>query len=258
MKIRRALLFVLFLILLTGTAGLAAGHHALFQTTTLQALMNGIYDDDVSFGELQKHGDFGLGTFAALDGEMVAVDGKFYQVETDGKVYAVSPAEKTPFAEVTFFQTDRTLEISKSLDLKGLEDYLLKQMPSVNFPYAIKITGKFAYIKTRSVPRQHRPYPPLAEAAKHQKTFEFRNVDGVIVGFYHPAYLAGVNLAGYHFHFLTRDRRAGGHLLDGRIQQVKVELSRMDEFELRLPQSAAFSKTDLSGDKRLEIEKVEK
>jgi acetolactate decarboxylase len=258
MKICRALLFALLLIFLTCAAGVAAEHHVLYQTTTLQALMNGLYKGDVSFGELQKHGDFGLGTFTALNGEMVALDGKFYQVEADGKVYAVSPAEKTPFAEVTFFQADRTLDLGEPLDLKGLQEYLSKQMPSVNFPYAIKITGKFAYIKTRSVPRQHRPYPPLAEVVKHQKTFEFRNVDGVIVGFYHPKYLAGVNLAGYHLHFLTRDRRAGGHLLDCRTQQVKVELSRMDEFELRLPQSAAFSKTDLSRDKKREIEKVEK
>ena len=220
--------------------------------------MNGVYDGDYSFRQLARHGDFGLGTFDALDGEMVAVDGKFYQVKTDGKVYPVNPAQNTPFGEVTFFKADQTLALSEPLDYQQLEKFILKQLPSQNLPYAIKITGNFAYIKTRSVPRQTKPYPPLMEAAKHQTVFEFREVDGVIVGFYHPKYLAGVNVAGFHCHFLTGDRRAGGHLLDCRLKRAKLELSRLADFHLRLPGTAAFYQTDLSGDKKQEIEKVEK
>jgi acetolactate decarboxylase len=255
---RSALIAVLLILLLTCTVSLAAGQKVLFQASTLQALMNGVYDGDFSFGDLTKHGDFGLGTFEALDGEMVGLDGKFYQVKTDGKAYPVSPTQKTPFGEVTFFKADKTLELNGTPDLKQLEQHLSTRLPSENFPYAIKITGKFSYIKTRSDPRQARPYPPLAEVARHQKVFEFRDVDGIIVGFFHPRYLAGVNVTGYHFHFLTADRRAGGHLLDCRFQQARVELSRIDDFQLRLPHTAEFSRTDLSGDKKQEIEKVER
>lgn len=260
-KMRRSLLLAILIGLwLTCAAGLAADRNQpiLFQTSTIQALMTGVYDGDFSFGELKKHGDFGLGTFEALDGEMVAVDGQFYQVKSDGKVYPVSPAQKTPFAEVAFFKAEKTLDLSEPLDLKQLEQRLLSRLPSANLPYAIKITGKFAYIKTRSVPRQARPYPPLVEVAKKQAVFEFKDVDGVIVGFHHPQYLAGVNVAGYHFHFLTVDRRAGGHLLDCRIKQAKAELSQMNDFHLRLPGAESFYRADLSGDKKQEIEKVEK
>jgi acetolactate decarboxylase len=249
---------ILLALNLAASAGLAAEHPVLFQTSTLQALMNGIYQGDMSFGELERHGDFGLGTFEALDGEMVAVDGKFYQVKTDGKAYLVSPGQKTPFGEVVFFKADRTLVLGETPDLKQLEDYLTKWMPSSNFPYAFKITGKFSYVKTRSVPRQNLPYPPLAEVARHQRVFEFREVDGVIVGFFHPQYLAGVNVTGFHCHFLTPDRRAGGHLLDCRIKQAKVELERLDDIQLRLPVTAEFSRTDLSGDKQQQIKQVEK
>jgi len=259
MKMRRSLLLAILIGLwLTGAAGLAADRQVLFQTSTLQALMNGVYDGDCSFGELKRHGDFGLGTFDALDGEMVAVDGKFYQVKTDGKVYPVNPAQNTPFGEVTFFKADKTLALSEPLDYQQLEKFILKQLPTQNLPYALKITGTFAYIKTRSVPRQTKPYPPLMEAAQHQTVFEFREVDGVIVGFYHPKYLAGVNVAGFHCHFLTGDRQAGGHLLDCRLKRAKLELSRLDDIHLRLPGTAAFYQTDLSGDKKQEIEKVEK
>lgn len=259
MKIRRSVLsYGLLLFLLIGNPVLAADHQELFQTSTIQALMNGVYDGDYSFGELHHHGDFGLGTTDHLDGEMVALDGRFYQVKSDGQVYPVTDAMKTPFGEVVFFKADKTQDLRQPLDLKGLKKYLLNLMSSDNFPYAIKITGAFDYIKTRSVPRQERPYPPLAEVVKHQKVFEFRQVAGDIVGFYHPKYLAGVNVPGFHLHFLTRDRRAGGHLLDCRIKEVRVQLARLHEFELRLPGIAAFSKTDLNGDRKQEIDKVER
>ncbi len=259
MKIRRTLLsYALFILLLSGSPVLAADHQDLFQTSTIQALMNGVYDGDYSFGELQQHGDFGLGTTDHLDGEVVALDGRFYQVKSDGKVYLVTDAMKTPFGEVVFFKADKTQDLRQPLDLKGLEKYLLNLMSSDNFPYAIKITGTFGYVKTRSVPRQERPYPPLTEVVKHQKVFEFRQVAGNIVGFFHPKYLEGVNVPGFHLHFLTRDRRAGGHLLDCRVKEVRVELARLSEFELRLPDTAAFSKTDLNGDRKQEIDKVER
>jgi len=256
--IRRSWWLAVLLAVILNVGALAADRDVLFQTSTLQALMNGVYDGDCSFGELNRHGNFGLGTFDALDGEMVAVDGKFYQVKTDGKVYPVNPAQNTPFGEVTFFKADQTLALSEPLDYQQLEKFILKQLPSQNLPYAIKITGTFASIKTRSVPRQTKPYPPLMEAAKHQTVFEFREVDGVIVGFYHPKYLAGVSVAGFHCHFLTGDHQAGGHLLDCRLKRAKLELSRLDNIHLRLPGTAAFYQTDLSGDKKQEIEKVEK
>jgi acetolactate decarboxylase len=256
---RRVLLIFLILSLLSpGAAALAAAPKILFQFSTLPALMNGLYDGEFSFKQLEKHGNFGLGTFNNLDGEMVALDGRFYQVKTDGRAYAVNPAQKTPFAEVTFFQPDQTLTLSKPLDLKQLQDYLLRAFASPNYPCAIKVSGRFSYVKTRSVPRQTRPFPPLVAVAKHQAVFAFHHVAGTIVGFYHPPYLAGVNLTGFHFHFLTRNRRAGGHLLACRIKQAKVELERLNDLHLRLPVSAAFSRTDLRGSKKHEINQVEK
>ncbi|MBA3390836.1 MAG: acetolactate decarboxylase, partial [Rubrobacter sp.] len=62
-------------------------HHTLFQTSTIDALLEGKYDGDVSFAELADRGDFGLGTFDALDGEMIALDGDFYGVRADGRAY---------------------------------------------------------------------------------------------------------------------------------------------------------------------------
>ena len=259
MKFRRCLVLALGLALWLGAGALhAAEPRLLFQTSTLQALMAGVYDGDLTFRELARHGDFGLGTFEGLDGEMIALDGAFYQIKADGRVYPVAGSMKTPFAEVTFFKAGRTHMIEKPMNLRQLLEYVDRLLPSPNLPYAVRIDGLFPYVKTRSIPRQQKPYPPLAAAAAKQVVFELANVKGVIVAFRHPAYLADINLSGYHCHFITADRRAGGHLLDCRVEGATAAVEALPNFWLRLPESGEFSRTDLTGDRRQELEKVEK
>ena len=44
----------------------------MFQRSTINALMQGVYDSNTTFeGELKSYGNFGLGTVWALDGEMI-------------------------------------------------------------------------------------------------------------------------------------------------------------------------------------------
>jgi acetolactate decarboxylase len=257
-KILRGLALLVLLGLFGAAAATPAGDGVLFQTSTIQALANGVYDGDFTFRDLRQHGDFGLGTLDALDGEMIGLDGNFYQIQADGKVRLVSDGEKTPFAEVVFFKAQKTLALTKPAECKQLEKTIAAALPSPNQPCAIKIVGQFSYVKARSIPRQHRPYPPLAVAAKQQAIFELRNVQGIIVGFSHPQYLAGLNVAGYHFHFITADRRAGGHLLDCRLEQGKAELEPLTGFTVRLPGQRQFLQTDLTGDQQKELEQAEK
>jgi acetolactate decarboxylase len=236
----------------------AAEPGVLFQTSTLQALMAGVYDGDLTFEALSRHGDFGLGTFEALDGEMIAIDGTFYQIKADGRVYPVPGSLKTPFAEVTFFKAGRTHMIEMPLNYQQLLAHIDRLLPSPNLPYAIRVDGLFTSVKARSIPRQQKPYPPLAAAAAKQVVFELAKVKGVIVAFRYPAYLAGVNMPGYHCHFITADRRAGGHLLDCRVEGATVAVDAMANFSLRLPDSQEFLQSDLTGDRRHELEKIEK
>src|SRR6478752_2893720 len=78
--------------------------HVLFQASTIGALLDGAYDGDLTFAELAEHGDLGLGTVNALDGEMIAVDGEFLRVDAAGDVHPVAAEERTPFAVVTWFE----------------------------------------------------------------------------------------------------------------------------------------------------------
>ncbi len=224
----------------------ARPNDTLFQYSDLQTLMAGVYDGALTVGELKAHGGFGLGTFNTLDGEMVVLDGTVYQVKTDGVAYVVADSQEIPFAEVTDFEPDQTIAVDQSLDCSGMQAYLDSQLPSLNVPYAIKITGTFGQLETRSVPAQTRPYPPLAEVVKTQTTFDFTNVSGTMIGFRLPGYMGGVGAAGYHLHFLTADHKAGGHVLACRVQNVKAEIDLTGELDVVLPSDSDFYHVDLS------------
>jgi len=259
MRIIRCSLTVIYAaVVLCGCSHLQGNREVLFQTSTLGALLEGVYDGHTTCGELKKHGDLGIGTFDALDGEMVVLGGNVYQVRADGKAYSPKDSLGTPFAVVTFFEPDKTLVLDSCRDYEELQEYLDSSLPTKNILYAIRIESTFNYIKTRSVPKQNKPYPRLVEVVKNQPTFEFHNVRGTIVGFRLPSYMDGINVPGYHLHFITEDRTAGGHLLDCSASNVKIEVDYTHAFYMVLPEQSEFYGADMTEKKQGEVEKVEK
>ena len=256
--------YLYWLVLIVLTVTLSGGclqqlnRDSLYQSSTLGALSEGIYDGDTTIRDLKKYGDTGIGTFNALDGEMIALDGKFYQVKFDGSVVEVDEGAKTPFALVKKFQTDRTLSAGSSLNYSRLIGYLDANLPTGNIFYAIKIKGNFAYVKTRSVQRQKPPYPRLIDAVKNQSIFEFKNVRGTIIGFRFPDYAAGINMPGYHLHFITGDKKGGGHLFDCEIKNASIQMDYSHDIYLIVPSGGLFYKMTSQKDSKKELEQIEK
>jgi len=232
--------------------------NTLFQTSTIDALLAGVYDADLSCGDLLKHGDFGIGTFDRVDGEMVVLEGTIYQIKGDGKVYKPDPNCKTPFATICHFNPEKTISIDTTADYKRLEMLIDAAAPNQNLFCAISITGHFRSMKTRSVPAQKRPYPPLKEVTSHQPEFDITNVFGTIVGFRCPPYVNGINVPGYHLHFINRDRDQGGHVLSFEMITGTCDIDILDQFFLRLPDTKDFAETDLSRDRNIELKDVER
>jgi acetolactate decarboxylase len=228
----------------------------LYQTSTLNALMEGAYDGNITLKELKQHGDFGLGTFAGLAGEMIVLNGEVYQVRVDDKLYQPEDSIETPFAAVTFFDADQILTIENRVNSEQMIKFLDSKLQTNNIFYAVKIEGLFNYIKTRSVPKQSKPYPPLAKVT--QSVFEFSNIEGTIVGIRCPPYTNGVNLPGYHFHFISKDKKSGGHVIDFQLQNARIEIDATSGFQMELPANIDFYRLDLTGSKQDDLNKVEK
>lgn len=261
------LVLTLILVLLLGAFGAnydvqqvdgAQQRDIIFQVSTIGALMQGFYDGEVSCGDLKPHGDLGIGTFAGLDGEMIVIDGQVFQVKADGKAYRVTDKVKTPFAAVTFFERDVERDLRDIKTYQELQNQLNELIPNKNLFYAFRLDGTFSYVKTRSVPKQSKPYPLLVEVTKNQPTFELKNVKGTLVGFWCPDYVNGINVPAYHLHFITEDRQYGGHLLECNLVEGKLAMDTSGEFQLVLPVNSDFGKVDLGKDSHKDLEKVEK
>ena len=224
---------------------LAVPAHTLFQVSISGALVAGVYDKEVSVKSILEHGDFGLGTFADLDGEMVVLDGRVYQVKGTGTVSEAAPDAGAPFAVVTRFSPQIDTEASSIASFKELEACCDRYRSSGNVFYAIRLDGRFERIRTRAV-NPPQPGTRLVDAAKVQSEFSFTDVEGSLVGLWSPGFSSAFSIAGYHFHFVSSDRRHGGHLLDVQADRLRLKVEALNDFHLALPSSEAFLKADLS------------
>ncbi len=245
------------LLILAGCSALPV-RDTVTQTSTIDALLAGAYDGNMTCDHLLTYGDLGIGTFDRLDGEMVLVDGRVYQVRADGRVYTPDTSLTTPFAAVCAFSPDRTFTLDNGLDYDGVQQMLNQLVPNQNLFCAVKMSGTFTRMHTRSVPAQEKPYPPLAEVTRHQPEFHMENISGQIVGFRCPAYVKGINVPGYHLHFISDDRTRGGHILGFETAAGSGGVDVCDRFLLLLPQEdEMFGAVDLTRDRGAELEAVE-
>ncbi|WP_099222316.1 acetolactate decarboxylase [Listeria costaricensis] len=224
----------------------------LFQHSTMAALVGGLFGGTTTFKDLMKHGDLGIGTLNDFDGELIIVDGEPFQIREDGKAYKVAPEDTTPYATVTYFEPDVLFNVQEAMTREAVEEKIASLVQGPNVFYAVKVTGNFKVVDTRVAPKQSRPYPPLIEAVKTQPTYHFEYITGTIVGFFTPKYISGIGVAGYHIHFIDDMRKIGGHVFDYELLEGVVEVAQQTEFELELPQTSEFLRSDLGSPDMLE------
>jgi acetolactate decarboxylase len=223
----------------------------------VNALVEGIYEQKIPFTQIRRYGDFGLGTFDNLDGEMVMLEGQVYQITGDGRVHTVDEQALTPFACVTFYRPLSHDALDVELTYAAFQEWLEGLLPSPNIFYAIRVDGCFASMRVRSVPKQEN-YRPLVEVAQEQPVFTFTDIEGTLVGFYTPSFLASLSVPGLHLHFLSADRQRGGHLLECRPSRVKAGVQLISILELAMPMSMDYLTWDFRRDTKQDLNRAEK
>ncbi|HMP73129.1 MAG TPA: acetolactate decarboxylase [Kiritimatiellia bacterium] len=201
-------------------------------------LAEGGFGTQVRVGDLLEWGDFGLGTFEGLDGEMILDGGRMYRAALTGEVEPVAPEMGSPFAVVTWFDADRFVDLS-NVTMTRFLGALNLQWGGDEHPIAIRTRGTFSWMVTRSVEAQEEPYPRLEAALAGQMESRLEEVEGIMVGYYFPASFRSFHPAGYHFHFITEDRSRGGHVVDFHLRQGRVELNAADQVTLILPRDVS-------------------
>jgi acetolactate decarboxylase len=232
-------------------------HSTLFQVSTSTALVEGVYGGVVTISELKQHGSFGLGTFDGLDGEMLALDGCFYQVLGDGTVREASEEARAPFAVVTEFRAERRFTVDRAESFDDLTAQLDHRRDTENLFFAVRIDGRFSHVRTRALCKTASGVS-LLDATAHQPEFALADVTGTAVGFWTPLYARTINVAGWHFHFVTDDRTGGGHLLYCQGVNLRVQMQDLADVRIAMPETAAFLQADLSQDPSQELDLAER
>lgn len=233
------------------------GRNTLYLCAPVNALVEGIYEQNIPFGEVRKYGDFGLGTFDCLDGEMVMLDGTVYQIASDGRVRRIEGEAGTPFSCVTFYQPFSHEDLNAHMAYDEFLAWLQSLLPSPNLCYALRVEGTFDSVAVRSVPKQE-SYRPLVEVAAEQPVFRFSKIEGTLAGFFTPSFLGSLNVPGLHLHFLSADLNHGGHLLTCEPFRVRVGVQILSRVELALPMSLDYLTWDFRRDTERDLHKAEK
>ena len=230
------------------------------QVSLLQGLTFGDYNGTVPVSKLKKLGDTGIGTFDALNGELIMLDGEVYRAAGDGSVEVVPDDELIPFSDVTFFDDDESYDIQNVKEINDIKTSLnerVEQLGRNNF-YAVKIVGTFKQMNVRSELSQTEPYKPLATVLETDQTFfDYEDISGTVVGLYCPDYMKELNAVGWHFHFISDDKTKGGHVLDFSTDSAVIKLDQTQGFAMVLPDNDMFKSFDFTIDQTEDIKKVE-
>ncbi|SKA96466.1 acetolactate decarboxylase [Paucidesulfovibrio gracilis DSM 16080] len=212
----------------------------LYQISTIAKLKAGYYDSEQTVTDLLERGDFGIGTFQGLDGEMFVRNGQVWQIPVTGTPKRIRGGLGVPFAQVTYFEPDLEFTFKYVADYDDFKKRLLDELPGPDMLYAVHVSGTFQYVQARSVPASQQPFPSLAEVIERQAVFPLHNRSGHMVGWHTPHYMTGVGAPGLHLHFLDDMESAGGHVLDFSAAEVTIQLDVTPVMEIRLPKNTAF------------------
>lgn len=191
-----------------------------------------------------------------MDGELLSLDGTVYQLQSEGRVREASLSDQIPFGMTTNFVPQLTktvkLENKEAID-RELEAF---NKNSTNLFMSYRIKGRFKRIKARTVTGQEYKGQPLSELGDKQFIASYEDVEATIVGFWSPKSWQGFSVAGEHLHFISEDRKAGGHVLELEAESVEMGMATASNIHIELPTSDDFNAANLVSDDA-EIAKVE-
>ncbi|WP_299554192.1 acetolactate decarboxylase [Seonamhaeicola sp.] len=219
-----------------------------YQYSIWFAFVNKVFDGSLTVKELKTHGNVGLGSFDFLDGELVMLDGVPYRIRENGEISVGQDHDEIVYADAAFFDKEEGFTIEETIKFSDLASKLDAKKKSPHYFYIYKVHGTFKYIKLGGVPKVARPFTDgLDVLIPNRPVFETENIAGTLVGFYCPDYIGNINAKGHHFHFISDDKKWGGHVMDFESSgPLEVQSDAKTKYQFDLPVSTEFENVDLS------------
>lgn len=207
----------------------------LYQYSHAYVFEQGRYDGKGLIEDLKQHGNIGLGTFNAMNGELVIADDAYYQC-TEGKhIDSCSAETKLPWAAITRFTEN--VEESALENIASMQDFvtrLLEKTDAENHPFVIQVRGHFNQVTFRHVLKQEKPYRDIQTVFGESPEQHPKNVEANLVGFYIPERMYPLQAPGIHLHGITADKQHGGHVLDFDLSEASLQLEQITHVKMDL------------------------
>ena len=217
----------------------------LFQHNTLASLMAGVYEGSLTIDDLLKHGGFGLGTMNMIDGELIILDGHVYNAKGDKTVTEPDGSAQIPYGAVVNHNPLKETYVNELMQSSDIEKLVQSEFPSENVFYSIKMQGTFSKMHVRVIEKSTIG-TKFVDAAANQPEFMEENISGTVVGIWSPELFHGVSVAGFHLHFISDDKKFGGHIMDFEASKISIEIGMIDELVQNFSvQDQHFMKTDI-------------
>jgi acetolactate decarboxylase len=189
----------------------------------------------VTLGKLLRYGGQGWGIMPEMDGHLIVLGGRPYQLRADQTVYTPTLDIRPRFATLSDFLMDVALELPEGCDHERLEQRVQEAIGSPDAFLAIRVTGRFERIDV-SAPK------PLSvsggDRATDPASWTLHKVSGTMVGFRHPPSVAGVHPSGIHLVFISHDLLNGGYVRDFELVDGDVEIDVGAEYLLVDPKAS--------------------
>ncbi|EAW08930.1 acetolactate decarboxylase [Aspergillus clavatus NRRL 1] len=229
----------------------------LYQYSLIGSLMQGVCEDGVSAAKVLTQGTHGLGTVSLLDGEIIVVDNEAYHFTSTGEVRTVAPTDTIPFAMMTDFRPTMSIGIS-ALDLASLPQHVSPLLgDGKNYFLAVRVDGYFPSVTVRIIPKREKADEALGDLARRQTVRSLSHTRGTLFGFWSPEYTAGLSVVGFHLHYLSQDRRAGGHVLAFEAREAQLSAAVLEQCHLELPGTVEFRQTPIQVPELAAVESAE-
>ena len=193
------------------------------------------------------------------DQELVVIDSNDDNLKTIARLVNEINITDSILSPDTIYEGNNFFnELAKLIRKGQIFDFALVKVTNEELFYMIKEEGTFDKMQVRSELPQNQPYKPLAEVLKTDQTvFDYDNVKGTIVGLYCPNYMDKLNAVGWHFHFISDDKKKGGHVLELSLKNATVYLDQTDRFTMLLHEDKEFHELNLAKDMRADIQSAE-
>lgn len=244
---RRSVIILMLLLLKNPVFG-QKENNTFYQYNTWSAFVNKVFDGDATIKDLKKKGNIGLGSFNLLDGELVMLNNIAYRVREDGTISVAKDSDKIIYANAAFFNPESQVKTDGSaLNLKELGAFINTKLVSRNYFYAFTVYGEFETMKCGGLRIQTPPFEDgLDVLIPNRPVFEGEKIKGTMVGFYCPDMIGDINVAGYHFHFISDDLKLSGHVMEFLSNSpLTIKIDKLTSYEFQLPQTEAFEKVQL-------------